>query len=79
MTEHLVLFQMKQLPENLKQEVLDFIGYIFSKYQLTAAKPQPPHKKRFGKYRGCLKTGLSLHEIDAQLNQIRNEWERPIF
>lgn len=34
MTDQLVLLQLKQLPEELKKEVLDFIGYLFSKYQL---------------------------------------------
>ena len=40
--------------------------------------PMPRQEKRFSKYRGSLQTGLSLDEIDAQLQQLRGEWERPI-
>ncbi len=53
--EHLVLLQLKQLPDNLKQEVLDFIGYLFSKHQLATQKPlfsavliSTKHKPTFG-------------------------------
>lgn len=35
-------------------------------------------KGKFSKYRGILKTGLSIEEIDAQLKALREEWERPI-
>jgi len=39
MTEQLVLFQLKQMPDNLKQEVLDFIAFLFAKYKKTDPKP----------------------------------------
>jgi len=78
MKEQQVLLQLQQLPDNLKQEVLDFIGYLFEKHNLVPSKPKRNKKKYFGKYRGSLKSGLSMHEIDAQLTQLRNEWERPI-
>lgn len=42
MTEHLVFRQLQQLPDNLKQEVLDFIGYLLSKYTLAVQKPLFP-------------------------------------
>lgn len=32
MTEHLVFRQLQQLPDSLKQEVLDFIGYLLQKH-----------------------------------------------
>ena len=73
-----ILLQLQRMPDNLQKEVLDFIGYLLAKYQLPANEPKPRRKKHFGKYRGSLKTGLSIEEIDAQLQQLRNEWERPI-
>ena len=35
-------------------------------------------KGRFSKFRGSLKTGLSIEELDAQLQKLRDEWERPL-
>lgn len=78
MKEQQVLLQLQQLPDDLKQEVLDFIGYLFVKHNITVSKPKRLRKKHFGKYRGSLNSGLSIEEIDAQLKQLRNEWERPI-
>ncbi len=46
MTEHLVFHQLQQLPENLKQEVLDFIGYLLQKHQFQQQKPE---KNKTGK------------------------------
>lgn len=78
MKEDQVLSQFQQLPDNLKQEVLDFIGYLFEKHRVVVPKQPQNNKKLFGKYRGSLKSGLSIQELDAQLLKIRNEWERPI-
>ena len=77
MTDQLILLQLKEMPDNLKQEVLDFIGYLSAKHKLSSNQP-PRKKKHFGKYRGSLKTGLSLEQMDVQLQQMRDEWERPI-
>ncbi len=38
MTEHLVFRQLQQLPDHLKQEVLDFIGYLLAKYTSAVQK-----------------------------------------
>ena len=38
MTEHLVFLQLQQLPDNLKQEVLDFIGYLLQKHHFQQQK-----------------------------------------
>ncbi len=78
MKEQEILLQIEQLPDDLKKEVLDFIGYLLVKYRLTPSTAKPEHKNNFGKYRGRLKSGLSIDEIDAQLNQLRSEGERPI-
>jgi hypothetical protein len=39
---------------------------------------QQIEKKRFSQYRGSMKSGPSVEEIDAQLNKLREEWERPV-
>ncbi len=79
MTEQLILAQLKQMPEGVRQEVLNFISHLISKYNLPAPQQVPTRKKHFGQYRGVLKTGLSVQEIDQQLQQLRDEWERPAF
>jgi hypothetical protein len=78
MEEQLIYHKLQQMPDYLKQEVLEFIGQLFSKHQLTLPNTQEKRKKSFGKYRGSLKSGLSIQEIDAQFFQLRSEWERPI-
>jgi Protein of unknown function (DUF2281) len=78
MSEQLIYLQLKQLPDSLKQEVMAFIAQLLKHYESATKQAAPKRKKRFGKYRGCLQTGLSMQEIDAQLLQLRNEWERPI-
>lgn len=78
MADQLIYYHLQQMPEHLKQEVLNFISSLLSKHDLASPKPKPRRKKHFGKYRGSLKSGLSVQEIDAQLQQLRSEWERPI-
>lgn len=67
MTDQEILSQLEQLPESLKQEVLDFMGYLSKKYNLPI-RQQQPERKQFGKYRGSLETGLSLDEMDARIS-----------
>lgn len=43
-----------------------------------AANQAPGQKRHFAKSRGSLKTGLSRDELDAQLKNLRDEWERPL-
>lgn len=74
MTEQVILAQLKQMPEGVRQEVLNFIGYLSLKYNLPAAQQVSVPKKHFGQYRGVLKTGLSVPEIEQQLKQLRDEW-----
>ena len=78
MADQLIYYHLQQMPEHLKQEVLNFISSLLSRQDLAPPKPKPHRKKHFGKYRGSLKSGLSVQEIDAQLQQLRSEWERPI-
>jgi hypothetical protein len=37
----------------------------------------PP--KNLSQYRGRIKTGLSISQIEQQLKDIRDEWERDIY
>ena len=77
MSDQQILLQLQQLPEDLRKEVADFIGYLLAKYKKNAAHQQQPEKKRFSQYRGSLKSELSVEEIDTQLHKLREEWERP--
>jgi len=42
-------------------------------------KPQPDKKVDMSQYWDSLSTRQSLEEIDQQLDEMRNEWERDIF
>jgi hypothetical protein len=43
MKEQQIMLQLQQLPDDLQQEVLDFIGYLLAKYKLAGLKqPSPP-------------------------------------
>ena len=42
MTEQIVLRQLQQLPEEMKQEALDFIGYLWAKYNKQKEKKNLP-------------------------------------
>lgn len=68
----------------LKTDLLKYILNIEDKSTLTqlweyikksSAKNKP---KNLSQYRGRIKTGLTISEIDQQLKDIRNEWERDI-
>lgn len=63
-----------QLPEGFENADVEIIVL-----KVFPPSPAVPRKKgKFSKYRGILKTGLTVEEIDAQLRQLRDEWERPI-
>ncbi len=52
MTEQQVLLQLQQLPANLRQEAVDFIGYLFTKYTMQKSqKNRPKFGSAKGKYR----------------------------
>ncbi len=46
MNDQLILLQLKQMPENLRQEVLDFIAFLLSKHQKN--NPKVKTKPTFG-------------------------------
>jgi hypothetical protein len=45
---------------------------------VKSEQSSPPGRKKMSKYRGVLKSGLSRQQLDAQLQKLREEWERPI-
>ena len=69
MTEQLVLRQFQQLPDNLKQEVLDFIGYLWSKYNAQKTKKNRP---QFGSAKGKYRMSADL---DAPLDIFKDYME----
>lgn len=64
-----------QLPEGFENTDVEIIVLKSS----STGIGKPGKKGKFKKYRGILKTGLTIEEIDAQLKALREEWERPIF
>jgi len=71
MTDQLILNQLQQLPDNLKLEVADFIGYLLKKHSLPATKPIGKPKKSSRKNGGSLKAGLANEEIDEAIRIVR--------
>lgn len=46
---------------------------------IVSEKKQPEKKTDMSQYWNCLSTKQSIEEIDQQLDEMRNEWERDIF
>jgi hypothetical protein len=75
MTDQQVLLQLKNLPDNLKREVVDFIGYLFSKYNLATKKralPASNSKPAFGC--GAVKMKIAP-DFDAPLDDFKEYME----
>lgn len=68
-----------QLPEGFENTKVEVIVLKQAVTQPSSPTNKPKMKGKFSKYRGILKTGLTIEEIDAQLKALREEWERPIF
>ena len=69
MTEQIVLRQLQQLPEELKQEALDFIGYLWTKYQKQKVKKNRP---QFGSAKGKY---VMSDDFDAPLDVFKEYME----
>lgn len=65
MTEQQIINQLKLMPESLKKEVLDFIGYLLNKYSAEKVVQKAP---RFGSVKG--KYTLS-NDFDAPLDDFK--------
>ena len=52
MTDKIILTQLQVLPEDLKKEVMDFIGYLLSKYSKQLPRKATP---KFGSAKGKYK------------------------
>jgi hypothetical protein len=68
MPDQQIIDQLNGMPENLKKEVLDYMGYLLSKYTTIAERKTP----RFGSARG--KYTLS-DDFDAPLDDFKEYME----
>jgi Protein of unknown function (DUF2281) len=78
MTEQLILQQLNQMPENLRQEVVDFMGYLIMKYKLTNKEPKMatpkmanilPTERVFGRAKGRY---IIADDFDAPLEDFKD-------
>jgi len=67
MTEQLILQQLKKMPEHLKREVLDFVGFLVEKHQRPIPQPASTVTAQPGDQAGY----LSKEEI---VRLYPNEW-----
>lgn len=66
--------KLKGAPEDVVQEVLDFIGYLESKKRLPG-KPRPRRSMR--DYEGCLKDSKAFAGDPVEIQRkLRAEWDR---
>lgn len=69
----------------LKTDLLKYILNIEDNSTLIQLweyiKKSSPKKKpkNLSQFRGRIKTGLTIYQIDQQLKDIRSEWERDIY
>ena len=71
MTQEVILRQIQMMPPNLQKEVLDFIGYLFKKYNLEQNKPKNKRPK-FGSAKGKYKMAP---DFDAPLEDFKEYME----
>ncbi len=64
--------KMAMLLELLRS--LDFVEKVQVASEANVSQPA----NIFDRYYGSAKTGMSMDEIDAQLDEMRREWERDI-
>jgi hypothetical protein len=58
MEQVILLHQIEQLPDSLKNEVSDFIDFLLSKNELTPGKSKNGKRNGFG----CLKGKISISD-----------------
>jgi len=64
--------KLKDAPDDVVQEVLDFIGFLESKKRI----PRKP-KRSFDSYIGCLKDSKALAGDPVEIQRkLRAEWDR---
>ena len=66
MTDKIILTQLQVLPEDLKKEVLDFIGYLLSKHAKQLPQKAVP---KFGSAKGKYKLAP---DFDAPLEDFKD-------
>ncbi len=68
MTEQLFLKQFNQLPDNLKQELFDFLEFLLQKYQnKQTGKQQMPEKKDLTELQRLLLEAPDLKDEEYRL------------
>jgi hypothetical protein len=46
MSDQIIYTQLQQLPDALKKEVMDFIGYLLEKHKVAAQPPKAPKQHK---------------------------------
>ena len=67
MSEQVLISELNQLPKNIRQEALDFIGYLVSKYKVANKKERK--KPKFGSAKGKYKMSA---DFDAPLEDFKD-------
>ena len=65
--DQLILVQLQQMPDALKKEVLDFIGFLFEKHQLNG--PKPKKNKPKSAFSSGLKNSQNGKELPSEIIQ----------
>ncbi len=70
-----------QLKNDLLKYILDIDDKVILLKVLMYAKETSAENKpkNLTQFRGSIKTGLTVEQIDQQLKEIRSEWERDIY
>ena len=66
-------FWVNQVPPNLNKEVP---VVVVMDVEPTPTKPQKNLREVLQRAWGCLGNGKSLDEIDREINEMRQEWDR---
>jgi hypothetical protein len=68
MKDEILLKQISMLPDALKKEVLDFVGYLLFKYQQKPLE-KPKKKPKFGSAKGMY---IIADDFDAPLDDFKD-------
>ena len=65
MSDQIIFTQLQQLPDSLKKEVMDFIGYLLEKHKVSARPTKAP--KRNGK----ANSGKGKQELEEAIRVVQ--------
>jgi hypothetical protein len=63
-TVELITEQTRRLPESVQREILDFVEFLFQKYNLAPAQPASSTTRKAGLHAGC---AVMADDFDAPL------------